>query len=396
MFSKIISYALKSVSGDLSLRPHHFRHGFATRALMPVFESNDSNYKIFLSKSLQEMDIKNIEIKSKDSWLPGRVSNALGHVYSATTLKWYAHIREGLFNQNTDVLSRIKDKPIAEILSIKASQYSQRRRRIDPVSGLKNHNAVYNYVKESVLPSLIGCSYQAYPKLKQLSVAKVIEKPSLIRIVEFVIGEMIHGSNSATIEQFNHGLPNDIAVCIRASMVFCSKGSALSEFNIFRKQENQAKLPELASLKRVHQWFSKNESLVKKLFSDDEKKRLIQICLRSILVASKNSVPTIVISEPEQVSYITFLLVVLGIEYDDSIVCRSTKKKVAEKFSGVKDKNAANKFAVLDSLKESGCEVVINFSDDVLKVRTFLQIIYILMIILILDRYENGPGLKID
>ena len=227
---KIIAQSLKIASGDLFLRPHNFRHGAVTRMLCDITKSVNPNMQKLRDASCQMMNITQNTADNFSDWKPKGVASLIGHKGCATSFKWYAHVRETYDNTDYALLNKIHDSTISSFLEIENNQYRQRRRRNETNRSKITHGAVYSYLNEDGLPSLISDKYDDYPTPKAFNLRRLHTKPGVLAIVEFLIALTNHEISPKELENSNHQIPLTIANRIRSLVKEYCKKNCLLEF----------------------------------------------------------------------------------------------------------------------------------------------------------------------
>jgi len=373
-----ISFALKKSSGDQMLRPHHLRHSAATRWLLPSAISSNPNLSKLQLKMQNALGVSRLYKGLLTDTYPLNVATQLGHSNPMVSLKWYVSLRESLDSTNHSVLENIKDKTLAEIIGVEPKQYSQRQRRLKKKIGSSDHSVVYRYCCDANLPSLIDSKYDAYPKPRNVDSKSLVDDVKAIHIIEVLL------SIDISPEEIKNAKMNIADEEVERILSF--KHSFDSRFKydgiLSFERENIDIAEELMTCRRTHTWLIEFLPRLSDIFQTDEAKKNFLLDLHFVLIYSRNQKPAIVVDSKISLETVLRVLQLMNIENKNRVRFRSTKKDVAKEFNGKHNKNSANKTAFDKKLRNAGCEVVIDWPEEIKKTRTFLKIASVLWIIL--------------
>jgi len=309
---------------------------------------------------------------------PLNVATQLGHSNPMVSLKWYVSLRESLDSTNHSVLENIKDKTLAEIIGVEPKQYSQRQRRLKKKIGSSDHSVVYRYCCDANLPSLIDSKYDAYPKPRNVDSKSLVDDVKAIHIIEVLL------SIDISPEEIKNAKMNIADEEVERILSF--KHSFDSRFKydgiLSFERENIDIAEELMTCRRTHTWLIEFLPRLSDIFQTDEAKKNFLLDLHFVLIYSRNQKPAIVVDSKISLETVLRVLQLMNIENKNRVRFRSTKKDVAKEFNGKHNKNSANKTAFDKKLRNAGCEVVIDWPEEIKKTRTFLKIASVLWIIL--------------
>lgn len=381
-FTRIISYCLKNSSGDPFLRPHDMRHSFVSNLLVSGFQ-NVSNNHVKLSESWKTaFNEKSYFHQSSKNWKPANAALMVGHIYSATSFKWYAHIREFIDNKDYRFFNKINDSTVGFFLKEKPKSYSQKKRRAEKKHPQLGHDIVFEILSESdQLPSLENRKFRSHEDNAAFMSGRLVKNQSIMDIVRFITNNAGKWQKNSNETIKNHLLHHKFAQEIVLRSREFTKNGRLTEFS-FCEEFNQTTKIETASIHRVISWFQKRSLLIHDILTDAKELNRIEILINSFekMYRVKNSY-SLVSLEKNDIELLKELLDLLDVELLDDIKITSTISNVAKKHNGKKDKNAANKLTIEPEIHRSGFEIILELPNEIVKMHTFLQVLFLVWLL---------------